>query len=56
MDVKFKDSIGYKPLSKHNVQSQQKKKKNWQWLPQKSSPTAYIFRNKYLKVVSWQIG
>ncbi len=27
MDVKFKDSIGYKPLSKHNVQSQQKKKK-----------------------------
>ncbi len=26
MDIKFKDSIGFKPLSKQNAQSQQKKK------------------------------
>ncbi len=28
MDIKFKDSIGFKPLSKQNAQSQQKKTDN----------------------------
>ncbi len=45
MDIKFKDSIGFKPLSKQNAQSQQKKKTDNDCLSNHLPPLIFLETN-----------